>query len=382
MNLIEECANLDDEELERNLKFLVEKERRGGARLIAHLAEFDRRQRCVKRGYSNLFAYCVTVLHYDEGGAFRRIRAARVARKFPEVLEKLEAGILHLTSLVLLAPVIKIENRKELLAAAEGKTRRELETFLARKFPQAAQSDFARRMPVAGGWSVAVTTPVNAVEAVPLARTPDDLGTRAAAPPSAPVASPAPAERPWEWQAVVPVAMDRVRIGFDAGLSIMKLIERARQVLRHKYPEGRLEDIVKDALEIFLDRKDPQRRLVLKPVPVVRDALPPPREPRFLRDAKAGRYIPQWVKRAVWERDGGRCAWRADDGTLCGSKDWIEYDHVRPFAKGGRSDSPRNVRLLCRAHNQLRAAEAGLSAPASSGSSNGAGARPDAGGSA
>jgi len=67
-----------------------------------------------------------------------------------------------------------------------------------------------------------------------------------------------------------------------------------------------------------------------------------------------------------WARDGGRCAWRFDDGSVCGSRDWIEYDHVRPVARGGRSDTPRNVRLLCRLHNRAAAEAAGLSLAARS----------------
>ncbi|MDE2490411.1 MAG: HNH endonuclease [Elusimicrobia bacterium] len=157
---------------------------------------------------------------------------------------------------------------------------------------------------------------------------------------------------------MVPISAERVRIGFDAALAVRSLIDRARQVLRHKYPEGRLEDVVKEALEVLLDRKDPQRRLGFKPAPVVRDAAPG--EPRFLRALRAGRYVPARVKREVWRRDDGRCAWRFEDGTLCGSRDGLEYDHVRPYARGGRSDDARNVRLLCRAHNRLAAERAGL----------------------
>ncbi len=165
-----------------------------------------------------------------------------------------------------------------------------------------------------------------------------------------------------------PVSADRVRVGFDAASIVAQLIERIRQILRHKYPEGRLEDLIREALEAYLDRKDPQRRLELKavkaacvaerPAPDDHDRLPT----RFLRAWACGRYIPAKVKSAVWARDDGRCAWRDLDGTVCGSKDWIEYDHLRPFAKGGRSDDARNIRLLCRQHNQAASKDAGFSA--------------------
>ncbi|MBI3566445.1 MAG: HNH endonuclease [Elusimicrobia bacterium] len=371
MGQIEECRSLSDQDLSRNLKFLASRDSHAMARMLVHLAEFDRRGLCLKEGGESLFAYCTRMLGYDEFDAFRRIRAARTINKYPSVLSLIESGKISITAIAVLHPYLTPENHKAWFAEVAGKSRREIEALIAARHPQGARPDLTRRHPPYAP-QFAPSAPPHALEAAsarpdsPTVVVPPDPS---ASPPDSALEIPAdaPPSRPWEWQAVVPVAMDRVRIGFDAGISVLRLIDRARQVLRHKYPAGRLEDVMHDALEIFLDRKDPQRKFGLKPVPVVRDAaLPPPREPRFLRDMKAGRYIPMKVKSAVWQRDGGRCAWRFEDGTVCGSKDSLEYDHVRPFAKGGRSDSPRNVRLLCRNHNREAAAAAGLSVPASS----------------
>jgi 5-methylcytosine-specific restriction endonuclease McrA len=60
------------------------------------------------------------------------------------------------------------------------------------------------------------------------------------------------------------------------------------------------------------------------------------------------------VRREVWKRDGGRCAWRSPDGHLCGSTWKVEVDHIEPVALGGRSTID-NCRLLCASHNQLHA---------------------------
>ncbi len=172
---------------------------------------------------------------------------------------------------------------------------------------------------------------------------------------------------PDTWQQLSPISASRVRVGFDAASVVGKLLERVRQLLRHKYPEGRLEDIVREVLECYLDRKDPQRKLELKAAKAACVAEPPPPESnerlpiRYLRTWATGRYIPAKVKSAVWARDDGRCAWRDKEGTVCGSKDWIEYDHVTPYAKGGRSDDARNIRLVCRQHNQAAALAAGFS---------------------
>jgi 5-methylcytosine-specific restriction endonuclease McrA len=60
--------------------------------------------------------------------------------------------------------------------------------------------------------------------------------------------------------------------------------------------------------------------------------------------------IPVAVRRAVWERDGGRCCWPLDGGGTCGSTHQLELDHVVPWAKGGEATA-ENLRVVCRAHN-------------------------------
>jgi hypothetical protein len=63
------------------------------------------------------------------------------------------------------------------------------------------------------------------------------------------------------------------------------------------------------------------------------------------------RQIRAAIKRAVRERDGGRCTFVGADGHRCSAKRLLEFDHIQPFARGGES-SVGNLRLRCRAHNQ------------------------------
>lgn len=58
------------------------------------------------------------------------------------------------------------------------------------------------------------------------------------------------------------------------------------------------------------------------------------------------RYVPNIIKKKVYERDGGKC-------TKCKSAYKLEYDHIKPFAIGGES-SVKNLRLLCFSCNQRR----------------------------
>jgi 5-methylcytosine-specific restriction endonuclease McrA len=78
--------------------------------------------------------------------------------------------------------------------------------------------------------------------------------------------------------------------------------------------------------------------------------------PRFPVAADRGtRHIPAAVKRAVWQRDAGRCAFVGALGR-CTETGLLEYHHILPFAEGGET-STGNVSLRCRAHNTHEAQE-------------------------
>jgi hypothetical protein len=61
---------------------------------------------------------------------------------------------------------------------------------------------------------------------------------------------------------------------------------------------------------------------------------------------KRSRRVSTEVKRAVFERDEGKCV-------KCGSSENIEYDHDIPFSKGG-SNGVRNIQLLCKECNRQK----------------------------
>ena len=66
-------------------------------------------------------------------------------------------------------------------------------------------------------------------------------------------------------------------------------------------------------------------------------------------DLKVGRQIPSWVKQYVYKRDKGKCV-------VCSATDQLHFDHDFPFAKGGTSILPGNVRILCARHNLAKSA--------------------------
>jgi 5-methylcytosine-specific restriction endonuclease McrA len=56
----------------------------------------------------------------------------------------------------------------------------------------------------------------------------------------------------------------------------------------------------------------------------------------------------------VWERDGGQCTYVSPEGRRCTERQFLEFDHIEPVARGGQA-SVENTRLRCRSHNQYEA---------------------------
>ena len=77
----------------------------------------------------------------------------------------------------------------------------------------------------------------------------------------------------------------------------------------------------------------------------------------------SGRSIPAAVKREVWRRDSGCCSYVGrHTGRRCGSRFFLELDHIVPVARGGGAE-PANLRLRCSAHHRFRHARRQRSAP-------------------
>ena len=128
--------HLSNQELIAALPLLVRREGQAIAGLVAHLAEVDARRLYRDQAFPSMHQYCVDALHLCEGAAYKRITAARTARRFPVVLEMLADGRLHLSAVCLLAPYLTEENQSSLLEATVHRSKRGVEQLLAERFPK------------------------------------------------------------------------------------------------------------------------------------------------------------------------------------------------------------------------------------------------------
>src|SRR5512138_1913995 len=116
---------------------LLRSERNALADFILVLAELDRRELFRELGYASLFAFLQRELGLSDGLSYFRMKACRLVRDFPEVVEPLRDGRLCVTNVVELAKVITPENRREVLPRYFHVSKREAEAITVSIQPKA-----------------------------------------------------------------------------------------------------------------------------------------------------------------------------------------------------------------------------------------------------
>ena len=346
-NPLSTVASLSDDALRARVKALAVRERQATAELVAALAEFDARRLYLGAGCSSLFTYCMQVLHLSESAAYKRIEAARAARRVPDVLKRLSDGRLTLSTLVVLARVFTEENEAELLDAAMYKSKREVEALVAlirplppvpatvRKLPSreiaptGAPGPAIKEQPHAESSRVPCSTPLESSQ---------DIASSSCRERAAPVMPPPPSRRP----IVQPLAPEIYKVQFTLSREGVELLHRAQNLLRHIVPNGDMAIVFERALARLVE--DLERKKVA--------ATSMPRRQRLT--ARGSRHIPAVVKREVWTRDGGQCAFVGSCGR-CAERGLLEFHHVIPYADGGPA-TVENLQLRCAAHNAYEAA--------------------------
>src|SRR5437867_3440117 len=99
-----DLTHLSDPVLLRGLNSVVAQERGASAEVLAYLAEVDERRLYLLAGFPSMHAFCVGELRFSEDAAYKRIQAARTARRLPAIFDALAEGRLHLAAVCLLAP--------------------------------------------------------------------------------------------------------------------------------------------------------------------------------------------------------------------------------------------------------------------------------------
>jgi 5-methylcytosine-specific restriction endonuclease McrA len=395
---------LDDHALRERFTVLVANDHETTAELLRCIDEIDRRKLWAEDACGSLFAWCVKFYHMSESMVSKRIRAARTARAYPVVFEMVERGELHLTGITQLAAHLTDENHRAVLTRAKHLTMREIEHLVAELAPK---PDVASRIvklprraaPIEGNrestQSVDSQLETNTLSAAsePDKRLPNESwGLQLSSRPE-PVVLPARAAKATGKRIghVAPLSPRRFKVEITIGEKAHDTLRQLQDLLSHQIPSGDPALVIERALEDLLKktlksktamterprkatpkrsvRRNDKSQTALRPIPRERCpdrnaamskrralgvATSQPNETISSTSKTRTRAIPADVKRTVWQRDGGSCAFTDAKGRRCDQRRFIEYHHDLPYARGGEH-LVENIELRCRAHNLLEA---------------------------
>jgi hypothetical protein len=233
------------------------------------------------------------------------------------------------------------------MAQIAGKTKREIEALAA-----AARVEAGRPAPA----------PRNTLRALPTCRERAGASAQPAPalllPSSAPRGTDSPrgadSPRGTDSPRPAPAAPREVlhRLSVTLSAATTAKLERAQALLRHAVPNGDVGDILDRALDALIAATEKRRFGAGARRKAARSATLPAALPAGTKKGRRrSRAIPAAVRRAVFERDGGACAFVDAQGRRCGCTSGVELHHVVPFAMGG-AHAADNLRVYCRAHNQ------------------------------
>jgi 5-methylcytosine-specific restriction endonuclease McrA len=402
-------AHLTDSELLTNTRALVGRSNHVFAALLAHLAEVEARGLHRSRACSSLYTYCIYELRFSEDAAARRAGAAKLVKRFPLVLECIANGELHLTGLLMLGPHLTPENVVQVLARAKFRTKKELGQLVRELHPLPLIPDSIEplgrelRTLRAPTWAQYVSSCAPAVRELRPGERPrdwandadtsdveashaetNDVGTSDVDPAAVGSASALPAlARVNELRAELPpiTAPQQYQMQFSTTEQHVKLVERAKALLARGAPSKSLGQLHLDAMKLLVASLEKQRFAVTDrprrraetsprssgPTAIAGEetaassettaseataALESPR--RNTASRRRSRHIPAAIRRAVFERDAGRCTYVDARGERCRETHSLELHHREPFGKHGEHCTD-NLTLHCRSHNALAA---------------------------
>ena len=294
--------SLSDRELFEKIRSLSQDERRITSEVLHGLREVARRRLYAKYGYDSLFSFLVKELRYDEASAYRRVYAIRVMDAVPEVEQALENGKLSIATVAQAQTFFQQEKKRSAPVSLEKK--REILKSLEGRSKREAEKILAKEAP---------ETPKPDQERV--------------------------------------INENQTEIRFVADPGLLEMLKCVQALVSHKDLEPGYNGLLKFMAALVLKKLDPDQQKERARLSPEKGAT------QHALSTAPARYVQVSLKREVWKRDQGRCTYVSPvSGKQCGSKYGLQYDHIVPYAKGGLTEL-RNLRLRCRAHNQLHAVQ-------------------------
>lgn len=301
---------LTDNELNVTIKNLVGEERKLTKEILLHIAEVDKRRLYLKMAYPSLFEYLRKEIGYSEGSAQRRIDAARLINKLPEFSNKIESGDIHLSQISKVQKIcrqikkdsgqtVDIHLQKQIFKRLENQSSIQTDLILAQEFQMEIKKD-------------------------------EKLNIQ---------------------------KDESQRLELTFAKEEMEIIKKAQSLLSNKTGGG-LKDTILEMAKKVVKTTEPKiiKELVSSDkVNSVKESLKSPSKETSTLTAtvavKSKVSLP--IKKQIRHRDQV-CQFKdLKTGRICGSRHYLEIDHVKPKYQGGQNNK-ENLRVLCKSHNTYR----------------------------
>lgn len=321
---------ISDPELIANFQDLVIEEREKLALQLEYIAELDRRK--LFHHYSSLRSFLVEEYGMEEWNAERKIRVARLLKRFPEIKGMLQTGKLNLTLLEIAMGCAHREKLScpeisEILQAVSGKSCRGAMREIASRYPQTSEL-------------------------------PKDK--------------------------IRPINADYSEVRFVASHELLEKLDEIRGLLAHSHPEGLAMGELIDVLASeyrerhhpeekarrakFREEKAEEKRQLEESESRESPTAPwarPEKTDSSTTEVQSSYEAPQnktvrtdvrianrSITHQLTNRDGYQCSY-IDDVTKkrCLSKHGLEIDHIKAWSRGGNTELS-NLRYLCSHHHQ------------------------------
>jgi hypothetical protein len=310
---------LSDSELIASFSDLVIEEQENLANQLEHLAELDRRK--LFFGHSSLWAYLIEEKGFSDDQAVRRIRAARLIRRFPEILSRLKTGKLNLTHLEM---ALGCAHRE----ALEEVQLRDLLENIAGLSTQKARREIATRYP---------------------------------------------REAEVRYEKIRPISAELSEVTFVADQTLLDQLDEVRGLLARAHPHLTLASLIGVLATKYREQHHPEERARRAEAQAERRKAKaaatvsaraevksaPPASARVETQpgspapgpALEPRFPPRPLAHALTLKRGYICSYIDPiTGHRCTSTFALEIDHEKPWTKGGRTEIG-NLRFLCRGHH-------------------------------
>ncbi len=264
--------------------------------------------------YNSLFEYLTKEIGYTAGSAQRRIDAARLLQKLPEVADKIKDGSLNLGQISKLQCVqrqfkkesgmaVSLTEQRDLLQNLENKSLDETDLILSKHFNLAVTTHEKMRTQKDESVRIELTFSKEEMKLLEEAQ-----------------------------------ALLSNQTGGSLKATILELAKKSLKTTSKKNDNGQKPPkcMKTDVASSCTTKQKPQRRTTLNATAAVKS-----------------RYIPRAIKRNIFKRDQ-QCQFKdSNNNKICGSKYFLEVDHIIPKHQNGGNEL-ENLRLLCANHNKYR----------------------------